>query len=81
MDPVATRLAKSFREVRDRFRHGELWELWFLALILITLIGILSHPLSFSRRSLNDFRPGDDPYDTHPPNSDPSAEGRDIQGF
>lgn len=74
-------LRRFFADVQERFKHGELWELWFLALLLITLIGILSQPLSFSRTSLTDFRPGEDPYDTRPAPSEREAAGLKERGF
>lgn len=74
-------LRSTLKDIRERFRHGELWELWFLALLLITLIGILSHPLSILPTSLSDFRPGEDPYDTRPAPSEREAAGLKERGF
>ena len=69
------------RDVSDRFRHGELWELWFVALMLITLVAILSQPLVATRPSLSDFRPGDDPFDIRPAQSERESSRTGEQAF
>lgn len=68
-------------DIQARFRKGELWELWFLALVLITLVAILAHPLAKTPISPSDFQPGFDPYDTRPLPSEREAAGGKERGF
>ena len=66
-------------DLRARLRKGELWERWFLALVVITLIGIFSQPLANSRRT--DVPLGFDPYDIHPIPSEREADGHKERGL